>query len=210
MIGILGGTFDPIHNGHLRTALDVASQLKLDQVRFIPCGHPPHREAPQASAAQRLAMVKAALAGQPGFVVDERELRREGPSYMVDTLSSLRKELADTPLALILGLDAFCQLDSWHHWLQLIELSHIVVMTRPGWSAESIQSTTLREMLHRHKTENLADCYQCPAGKVVFCPVTPVDISSTAIREARHKGKDIRHLVPDGVYRMIEKEHIYT
>ena len=210
MIGILGGTFDPIHNGHLHTALDVARRLNLEQIRFIPCGEPPHREAPQASAEQRLAMVQAALLDQPDMIVDDRELRRAGPSYMVDTLASLRQELGDTPLALILGLDAFCQLDSWHRWLQLIELSHIVVMTRPGWAAENITSTALKEMLHRHKTENLADCHHSPAGKVVFCPVTPLDISSTAIRAAHRKGEDIRDLVPQGVYRIIEKEHIYT
>ena len=214
MIGILGGTFDPIHNGHLRTALDVAHQLKLAQVRFIPCGQPPHREPPHASAQQRLAMVQAAVAEYAAFVADDRELRRDGPSYMVDTLSSLRQEFADTPLALILGLDAFSQLDHWHHWLQLIELSHIVVMTRPGWSEEDIKSVALQEMLLRHKTDNLADCHQQTAGKVLFCPVTPLAISSTAIREAlrhgSHNGKTIRDLIPDCVYNMIEKEHIYT
>ena len=155
-------------------------------------------------------MLQAAVLDQPGMIVDDRELRRAGPSYMVDTLASLRQELGDTPLALILGLDAFCQLDSWHRWLQLIELAHIVVMTRPGWTTENITSTALIQMLHGHKTEDLEECHHAPAGKLVFCPVTPVDISSTAIRAAHGEGEDIRQLVPLGVYRIIEKEHIYT
>lgn len=108
MIGIYGGTFDPVHYGHLRTALEVREAVGLDEIRFMPCRHPPHRSAPTATPAQRLKMLELALAGaEPGFRIDLREFHRDGPSYMVDTLASLRSEVGDTPLCLILGLDAF-------------------------------------------------------------------------------------------------------
>ena len=127
MIGILGGTFDPIHYGHLRTARDLVADLKLEQLRFIPCGVPPHRDPPQASAEQRLAMVQAAIAGEAGFVADDREIRRGGVSYMVETLASLRRELGnDQSIGLILGLDAFWGLESWHRWQELIGLAHLI------------------------------------------------------------------------------------
>ncbi|MCK5724204.1 MAG: nicotinate-nucleotide adenylyltransferase, partial [Gammaproteobacteria bacterium] len=132
MIGILGGTFDPIHYGHLRTALDVQQCLSLDEVRFIPCGEPPHRDKPVAESLQRLAMVRAAIAGQKGFSVDDREIRREGPSYMVDTLTSLKHDFKTESLCLILGMDAFNGLEQWHQWQQIFELANIAVMKRPA------------------------------------------------------------------------------
>lgn len=135
MIGILGGTFDPIHFGHLRTALDVVEDLNLQQLRFIPCGEPPHRDQPHASPAQRLAMVQLAIASESRFMVDAREIQRGGPSYMVETLESLRQELGEQQsLGLIVGLDAFAALDSWYRWQDLIDLAHLIIMTRPGWA----------------------------------------------------------------------------
>ena len=210
MIGVLGGTFDPIHFGHLRTALDVAEMMNLEQVRFIPAGIPPHRDRPVASAEQRLAMVELAIADQAGFVVDAREIRREGPSYMVDTLASLRTELGEhPPLGLILGLDAFSELDSWHRWSELIELAHLLVMTRPGWREQDISSAALQELMTRHKVTNPVDCHQTAAGCVVFLPVSQLGISSTQIRQAVRAGQDIRYLLPDSVYGLIRQEQIY-
>ena len=132
-IGIFGGTFDPIHYGHLRTAFELLQTLQFAEVRFIPCGDPPHRGVTQASAALRLDMVRLATRKEPGFVVDERELQRDGPSYSIDTLVSLREEFPDRSLCLITGMDAFLGLSSWHRWDEIMNFAHIVVAHRPGW-----------------------------------------------------------------------------
>src|SRR6202522_2934291 len=134
-IGLFGGTFDPIHYGHLRTAFELWQLLKLAQVRFLPTGNPPHREAPLASSELRLEMVRAAVAGQPGFAVDDREIRRSGVSYSVDTLTDLRREHPQRSLCLLLGMDAFLGMPTWHRWRDIFELAHVVVAHRPGWKA---------------------------------------------------------------------------
>lgn len=211
MIGILGGTFDPIHFGHLRTALEVAESLALEQLRFLPSGQPPHRESPHARAEQRLAMVQAAIAGETRFVADDREIRREGPSFMVDSLRSLRQELGDkVSLGLIVGLDAFAALDTWHEWRRLIELAHLVVMTRPGWSLQDIRTPALEELVQGHNTQEVQDCHAAAAGRVIFCPVTQLNISSTDIRRQLEAGKDVRYLLPDTVLALIKQQHIYA
>ena len=130
MIGVFGGTFDPIHFGHLRSALEIGESLRLKEIRFIPCRIPPHRDEPLADPLQRLAMVRAALAGQPEMIADDREIKRDGSSYMVDTLESLRNEFVNDPLCLILGMDAFMELPTWHRWQDLLTLAHLVVMHR--------------------------------------------------------------------------------
>jgi len=132
-IGILGGTFDPIHFGHLRMAQELAESLGLDEVRFIPAARPPHRAQPHGAAEARAEMVRLAISGNPRFVLDTREFERDGPSYMVDTLSCLRAEVGDdTPLCLLLGADAFLGLPTWHRWRELFQLAHVVVAHRPG------------------------------------------------------------------------------
>ena len=135
-IGVYGGTFDPIHYGHLRPALDVMTRLDLQEVRFIPCYQPVHREQPGTSAEDRCAMIALAIANQPRFKLDKRELVRQGPSYMVDTLASLRQEMMQhTPspgLVLMMGLDAFKHFLSWHEWQKILTLAHIALMHRPG------------------------------------------------------------------------------
>ena len=132
-IGIFGGTFDPIHYGHLRTAFEMLQSLRFGEVSFMPCGDPPHRGSPYADSALRLAMVRAATEGQIGFTVDDREILRDGPSYSVDTLIELRGEAPQRPIALIIGMDAFLGLPKWHQWREILQLSHIVVAHRPGW-----------------------------------------------------------------------------
>src|SRR5579884_1723014 len=134
-IGLFGGTFDPIHYGHLRTAFELWQELRLAEVRFMPTGSPPHREQPLASAELRLRMVQAAVADQQAFVVDDREVRRTGISYSVDTLTELRGEYPDRSLCLLLGMDAFLGLPNWHRWRDLLDLAHVCVATRPGWKA---------------------------------------------------------------------------
>jgi nicotinate-nucleotide adenylyltransferase len=206
-IGILGGTFDPIHNGHLRSALEILERFQLAQVRFIPCHQPAHRERPTATPAQRLAMLEIALAGQPGFVVDDQELRRAGPSYMVDSLESLRLQLDSTPLCLLLGVDAFNGLPGWHRWRELMDLAHLVVLHRPG----SALSTTaaLKSLVLGHKLADPRGLRDRPAGGLVFQPVTQLDISATEIRKLLANQRSPRYLLPESVQTYINDHGLY-
>jgi nicotinate-nucleotide adenylyltransferase len=209
MLGIYGGTFDPIHYGHLRTAVEVKAILGLAELRFLPCRQPPHRGVPGASAEQRLAMLAAALAdAEPGFALDNRELRRDGPSYMVDTLDSLREEFPGRPLCLILGMDAFCGLPSWHRWRDLFDLAHLAVMRRPE-AAEPDWAGELAEVLAEKRVEQAGDLRGAAAGKVVFLEVTQLAISATEIRRLIREGKSPRYLLPDAVLKMIRSEGLY-
>ncbi len=207
MIGILGGTFDPIHYGHLRPALEVQQQLGLRELRLIPAAVPPHRPPPVASAEQRLQMVRLAIQDQLGMVVDERELDRGGPSYMVDTLASLRAELNSEPLGLILGMDALLGLPSWHQWQRLLELAHLIVMTRPG--AELPQTGEVAALVQDHQVLEVAELNQRPAGGVFFVTVSQLDISATAIREQLASGGDPHFTLPDAVLDYIREEGLY-
>ena len=207
MIGIYGGTFDPVHFGHLRPALEVQQALGLKEVRFIPAGQPPHRDIPQASAAQRLAMLRTAIDDQPGFTVDERELHRPGPSYMVDTLASLRSEVGTEPLCLILGYDAFLGLPGWHQWQRLNELAHLVVTQRPGWDHDDLDAE-LQDLVEQHAM-TAVQLAQVPAGGVTFVEVTQLDISASRIRQLLRSGQDIRYLLPEAVYAMIREQNLY-
>ena len=208
MIGILGGTFDPIHYGHLRCAQEVFQDLPLDEVRLVPSRIPPHRDTPHASVEQRLQMLKAALDGARGLTVDDRELAREGPSYTVDTLRSLRAELGATPLCLIVGMDAFNGLDRWHRWQELIGLAHIVVAHRPGWL--SPPSGVVAELLQRHAAHSSIELRARPFGCILPWPITALAISASAIRAQVAIGKSPRFLVPEAVARIIATERLYA
>lgn len=209
MIGILGGTFDPIHYGHLRTALDVQEALQLTEVRFIPCGDPPHRDKPLASGLQRLSMVRAAIQGQSGFVVDDRELRRLGASYMVDTLASLKHDFPQHTLCLILGMDAFRGLESWHRWHELFEFAHLVVMQRPGSTQQQYDLSAGLQQLCEQRQVEPAQLVEHTRGKLCFVAVTQLDISATDIRRRWQEGKQLRYLLPDQVLQVIKQQHIY-
>ena len=196
-MGVFGGTFDPIHYGHLRTAFEMLQVLRFDEVRFIPCGDPPHRGTTFASASERLRMVELATAGQNGFVVDDRELRRQGPSYSIDTLLSLREEFVDRALGLIVGMDAFLGLRGWHRWAELLDVAHIIVAHRPGWKAPDMGP--LGEMITEFGTHRVDDLHTAPHGRVHIHAVTQLEISSTEIRELVAAGRDPRFLLPDSV-----------
>jgi nicotinate-nucleotide adenylyltransferase len=206
-IGVFGGTFDPIHYGHLRTAFELLGALRLDEVRLVPAARPPHRGLPVCSAEQRLAMLRAAAAEQPGFVVDDREIRREGPSYSVTTLRELRAEAPARPLCLIVGMDAFLGLPQWHEWQALVELAHVVVAHRPGWSAPT--AGPLGELLAQCATDRVEDLHAAPAGRVYVCGVTQLEISSTALRDLIVAGHDPRYLLPDAVRAIIRGTGCY-
>jgi nicotinate-nucleotide adenylyltransferase len=207
MIGLLGGTFDPVHYAHLRCALEVQQVCDFDSVRFIPCRRPPHRMPPHASPRQRLAMLKLALRGQPGFEIDERELHRDGPSYMVDTLLSLRSEVGARPLCLLIGMDAFAQLDSWHRWEELAGLAHFAVMRRPALSVEP--SAAVRALMNERLTRDPQRLRHESAGSILLCTVTQIDISATRIRELVASGRSARYLLPDPVLDYIRRERLY-
>lgn len=207
MIGILGGTFDPIHHGHLRTALDVLEALKLRQVRFLPLKQAVHRDQPQAGAEQRTAMIRAAIAGQPGFVLDETELLRDGPSYMVDTLHSLRRELPDTPLALLLGADAFNGFLNWREPEAISRLCHLILMGRPGYRLPD--SGKLGAFVTDRITENSAELEQSSGGRIYYQPVTQLAVSSTDIRKRAGRGASLSYLLPEPVISIIEFQQLY-
>ncbi len=207
-VGIFGGTFDPIHYGHLRTAFELMQALDFEAVRFVPCGDPPHRGVTFAPAAVRLEMVRLATRGEPGFVVDDRELRREGPSYSVDTLASLREEFPDRSLCLITGMDAFLGLPTWHRWDEILDFAHIVVAHRPGWQAPG--EGVLGELLARRRTQRAADLQDSLQGKVHVHAVTQLEIASTEIRSLVADGYDPRYLMPDAVREVIMESSCYT
>lgn len=208
MIGIFGGTFDPIHYGHLRTALDVQQALSLREVRFIPCGEPPHRAKPIAEPLQRLAMVRAAIAGQANFSVDDREIRRRGPSYMVDTLASLKDDLNSESLCLILGTDAFNGLPQWHCWQDIFNLANIVVMQRPAYNKAIDMDENLSSFVQQRQV-NPEELTTKQQGAICWVPVTQLAISATAIRQQWQQGKDIRFYTPDAVLTLIRQQNIY-
>lgn len=210
MIGVYGGTFDPVHFGHLRPALEVYEAFALSELRFIPCGRPPHRDAPQATPQQRQAMLDAAVAGLPGFRVDDREIRRSGPSYMVDTLRSLQVDMPDSALCLILGMDAFAALHTWHQWREIPTLCNLLVMHRPAFDPDQvITHEDLQQWVATARLQDRVQFRNSRAGKLMFYPVTQLDISSTAIRNAINERRNVRFLLPDAVISVIEREGIY-
>jgi nicotinate-nucleotide adenylyltransferase len=212
-VGILGGTFDPVHYGHLRLAEEMLELANLQQIRFIPTGTPPHRDFPQVSAQHRSAMVQLAIADQPAFVLDDREVRRTGKCYTVDTLRELRAELGVArPLCLLMGGDAFLQLHTWHEWEQLFELAHIVVGYRPGFTLEERIHAATPE-LRRHYQQRLCAAEALskhPAGRVVELAIPKLEISATLIRSRVAENRSIRYLLPNTVADYIHQHHLYT
>jgi len=206
--GVFGGTFDPIHYGHLRTAFELLQALRFADVRFVPCGDPPHRGRTFAAAADRLRMVEIAIEDQDGFVVDARELERSGPSYSIDTLEGLREELPDSPLGLIIGMDAFLGLTSWHRWDELLDVAHIVVAHRPGWKAPDIGP--LGDLIAERGTHRIEDLHDATHGCIHIHAVTQLEISSTEIRELVGAGRDPRFLMPDVVRDWILDSGVYA
>lgn len=209
MIGVFGGTFDPIHFGHLRPALDILDELELDQMRFIPCGEPAHRPSPKLDGATRFAMVVAAIAVEPSFVADDREIRREGPSYMVDTLGSLKKELTGQTLCLVLGRDAFFHLPGWHQWKTIFDLAHVVVMSRPQRNVPTAVNPALQHILEQRQVDTPMRLQQQENGLVYFCDVTQLDISATKIRAMVSQGKNPAFLLPQKVLDIIQRQNLY-
>ena len=206
MLGIFGGTFDPIHYGHLRPAQEAMAALGLEQVRMIPAAQPPHRPPPVAAAAHRLAMVELAVAECPGLVADDRELVRGGVSYTVDTLRELRAELGARPLCLLMGADAFAGIESWHQWQRLPELVHLVVLRRPG---SAFGAGVDGDWARRRECRDPEALRRAPAGCLWWQEVSPQDISATRIRQRLRRGEPVDQLVPPPVRDYIARHRLY-
>ena len=205
MIGIYGGTFNPVHYGHLRTALEVSEIFTLDELRLLPCSQPAHRAEPEVSAAERLHMLQLAIRNYSQFSCDTRELERPGPSYMVDTLASIRAEIAvNTPLLLFIGTDAFNGLTAWHCWQSLCDYAHIVVMTRPNFEPEPLSDFYTDKLV-----DDRESLKPCPNGKIYFQQVTLLDISATSIRQMFAEQKSTSFLLPELVIEYIQAKRLY-
>jgi nicotinate-nucleotide adenylyltransferase len=196
-IGILGGTFAPIHHGHVRIAIEAREQLGLAEVRFVPAAQPPLRRAPAIAAARRLRWVRLAIARERGLVADDRELRRKGPSYTVDTLMSLRAEHPRASLCLLLGQDAAHQLPRWHRWRELPALAHLVFFHRPGQAAAF--TGPLARLLRGRRARTARQLRAKPAGLWWRCEMPPLAIAASDIRRRLGAGQSVRGLVPDAV-----------
>lgn len=207
-IGIFGGTFDPIHFGHLRTGFELSQRLQLHELRWIPSGRPGHRDAPLASPAMRLAMVRAAIEGQSGFVADDREVKRERTTFTIDTLEELRGEFPEHPLCLILGMDAFLGLPKWHRAMELLSFCHIVVAHRPGWSLPA--TGPLAELVAASGVSEMAPLHTALSGRVFVHAVTQLEIASSELRAILISGGDPRFLVPEPVRRIILETGCYA
>ena len=206
-IGVFGGRFDPIHYGHLRTAFELLQALNFEEIRFMPCGNPPHRDQAHANAEFRFEMVAAAIEGQHGFVVDDRELSRKGPSYSVDSLNTLRTDFPLRSIALIIGMDAFIDLPKWYQWQEILQLSHIVVAHRPGWRLPDMGP--LGELLTTRGTHRVDDLHEAKSGYIYIHDVTQLEISSSEIRELISLGRIPRFLMPDSVCEIIKRTRCY-
>lgn len=213
-VAIFGGTFDPIHFGHLRLAQELAESLRVEEVRFMPGGQPPHRAAPQVTALQRLDMTRLAIADNPLFRIDDREVRRSGPGYTFDTLTEVRREVgAARALCLFLGADAFLDLATWHRWHEIFALTHIVVAHRPGFPPES-WSARMPEPLAREYESRLMRqpfaVHLSPAGGIVTQAIAALDISASMIRDSLARGVSPRYLLPERVLDYIRKHALYV
>ena len=209
-IGILGGTFDPVHCAHLRLALELRAALCLDSVRLMPAPSPRLRRPPEASPDVRMRLLEAAIADIPGLEADGRELSHSGPTVTVDTLQALREELPAVSLCLILGMDAISRLDAWIDFERIPTLAHIVVAERPGVPSPPRDGPVAR-FLRARQCDDPNAIRTAPAGFVVFVRDVPIlDISATRVRTLRARGESVRFLVPDRVHDIIVQEDLYA
>lgn len=210
-LGIFGGTFDPVHFGHLRLAEESIGHLGLGGVRWIPAGQPPHRGAPQVTAAQRLEMVRRSTAGNPRFSIDASEVEAAAPSYTIHTLERLRRELGSAqPLVLLVGADAFAGLASWHRWRDILALAHIAVSHRPGFPVEMASlPEALASEFNARRLSDVAGLKASASGAIVTFAMTQLAISATQIRKLLANDLSARYLLPDAVLDYIQTNSLY-
>jgi len=207
-IALFGGTFNPIHFGHLKLAIELTELLQVQPMRMLPCAIPPHRETPCATPEQRLAMLKLAIDKQPQLKADSLELHRATPSYSIDTLELVRQQIGmQVPLFLCLGMDSLTGLDSWHRWRELLDFCHIVVCPRPGWEIPT--QGQLANWIDQHKCDDLTALKKCPAGQLYICDLPMLDLSSSEIRDHIKQDKKIDHMTPESVIEYIKLHSLY-
>lgn len=209
---ILGGTFDPVHFGHLRMTQEMLNRFPQAKVSLMPAAYPPHRSVPSASPQQRIEMLELVLNKYEALSVDTRELLRQEPSYSVVTLRGIRQELEQAGfdqacLVFLMGTDAFAKLDQWYEWQELIKLANILVVGRP--SSELPTEGAVADFYRQHCLENLSDLPQYSCGKVGFCQMPQLDISSSYIREQINQGFSPRFLLPDGILDYMLRHSLY-
>ncbi|MBS99997.1 MAG: nicotinate-nicotinamide nucleotide adenylyltransferase [Oceanospirillaceae bacterium] len=204
----MGGTFDPIHNGHLRTALEIRQWLDVPEVCLIPSKMPVHRGEPGCTSEQRLEMVRLAVAAEPSLTADDREILSAQPSYSLLTLESLRAELGpDKPLCMVMGMDAYLTLPGWHRWERFLDLCHIIVVARPGYDYRP--EAQMRQFTDSHAASSAAVLKSTPCGHVLIHELTPLGISATQIRQLIARGESPRYLLPDPVWNYIQTNKLY-
>lgn len=208
LIGILGGTFDPVHNGHLAIAYSLINQLSCEQIQFIPCRHPPHRQEPTTTPLHRLTMLQLATKHLPQFYINEIELRREGPSYMVDTLTELNQELPHAALGLIVGVDVLTKFNTWHRWQSILQLAHLIVVNRPDY--ELPHEHWLQSLLQQHRCDQHEQLISQKNGYIYFHDMPPNFTSASNIRRLLQEGEDITNEVPSNVAAYISQNHLYS
>ncbi|MCB1678937.1 MAG: nicotinate-nucleotide adenylyltransferase [Halioglobus sp.] len=207
-IGVLGGTFNPVHYGHLRSALELVEHLQLDHLRLMPCAVPPHRDAPDCGAQHRAAMVELAVAAEPRLVCDRRELQRAGTSYTIDSLIELRREVGpQRSVCAVVGCDAVQGIAHWHRWQELLDWAHIAVIARPGWQLP--RGGAVAQWLDRHLADSPAALRQDVSGSILIEALRPLAISSTEIRQLLRAGRSARYLLPESVLDYIATHKLY-
>ena len=208
-IGIFGGTFDPVHRGHIEPIREVFSRAGLDQIIYIPSANPPHRKTPGATAMQRLQMVEIAIADIPGFIASDIEIHRQGKSYTVDTVSALQQQYPDANLHLILGLDALLSIDQWHRWQQLLGMIHVIAVVRPGWALpSSLPDWLARRLLSNNDNHYLSG--STSPDKISLMHIHPIDISATQIRRGIQSGDRVQDLLHPDVFQYIQQHKLYV
>jgi len=206
-LALLGGTFDPVHYAHLRCADEAREKLGLETLYLLPAGHPPHRASPQAGNRQRLEMLRLALPEFPKLRIDTRELDRDGPSYMFDTLHDLRSDFPSRPLFLLIGQDAANDLHRWHRWQALFELAHIVILSRPGVEPE--YRAELAQQIRQRMTEDVQTMARSEAGGVLALEVKAIDICATTIKSMLRLGRSPQTMLPEPVLDYINAHGLY-
>jgi nicotinate-nucleotide adenylyltransferase len=210
-VALLGGTFDPVHNGHIGLADDVRRALGLAEVRLVPAGDPPHRDGPAASGRDRVAMLELAAQGHPGLVVDAREVERQGKSYTVLTLEELQREMLGRPIVLLVGADAFLGFPTWHRWHDIFQLAHVVVVARPG--IELAPGGELAKEWKKRIARTPEALFSTPAGIIYQQPIAPRPISASVIRAQLARGAGgrdaVRQMMSPAILRYIDQHHLY-
>ena len=210
MIAILGGTFNPIHLGHLHLATQLQAKLNFDEIRFMPAALPALKDTPNVTAEQRAEMVKIAIANQPHFTLDTRELLRPGTSYTIDTLISLREEFGNqVSLCWLMGFDAFAHLNAWHRWQELLNYAHLIVVKRPHSADLSNLNPDVKALLESHEAKSAEEIKSQACGKILIQEIAALDISSTDIREKIPNKQDLSSMVPEAVLSYIQQHDLY-